>query len=506
MTDRDAEPRSASDGAKPKTRGPLGKLLLLAMVMLVLSVAFVALLPTILSTDGFRNTLVDGANESLGGAIEVDRLQFSWGGTQRIEGLRLWPEAVGRGEPLLSLPSAEFEMDILALVLSGPNVRAAIEGFDARLVVHPDGSTSLEDFLGVELGTAGDAPDAPDAPRGEPVEIAAPDLKADIALRGGRALLVDEASGLTTGVENLEITLVSEDYDAPLVLRVTADLRLGENRSPFELTATGLGDDGGWNVSFATSGLQPGPLTTPLVSAALPLLASMGGEPVSIAAPLDLSANLGGTSLEDVINGDLSALTGSLGLTLGDGQISGGLLGNLQSALSGLGGGGGGGGGLLDALGKAAGDKAGSLGALSGLDLSFHGFTGTLQLADGKASIADALWTGSDGTPKPLPIEGHMQLGSGLADSTLHYRIPWTALVPTSSAADLLKGQFLTLSGPLGAPAFDLGLQGALEGAAKGKLDQALEEKLGGNPLKDGKLDVGGLLDQALKKKQDKDD
>ena len=103
MTDRDPEPGKS---AQPKSRGPLGKLLLLAIVLLVLLVAFVALLPTILSTDGFRNTLVDGANESLGGAIEIDGLHFSWGGEQRIEGLRLWPEAVGRGEPLLSLPSA----------------------------------------------------------------------------------------------------------------------------------------------------------------------------------------------------------------------------------------------------------------------------------------------------------------------------------------------------------------------------------------------------------------
>ena len=502
MTDRDPEPGKS---AQPKSRGPLGKLLLLAIVLLVLLVAFVALLPTILSTDGFRNTLVDGANESLGGAIEIDGLHFSWGGEQRIEGLRLWPEAVGRGEPLLSLPSAGFEMDIMALITSGPDVRAAIEGFDARLVVHADGTTSLEDFLGVAMGSA--EPEAPGepAPRGEPLEIDAPAVKADIALRGGRALLVDEASGLTTGVENLAITLTSESFDAPLVLHVTADLRVGENRSPFELTARGLGrDDDGWSVSFATSGLQPGALTTPLVAAAFPLLSAGGGdEPFSIAAPLDLSGDIGGASLEAALNGDLSALTGSLGLTLGDGQITGGVLGNLQSSLSGLGGGGG---GILDALGKAAGDKAGGLGALSGLDLSFHGFSGTLELADGKASIADALWTGADGQARPLPIEGHMQLGTGLDDSTLHYRIPWAALVPSKSAADLLKGQYLTLSGPLGAPTFDLGLDDVVQDAAQSKLDQALEEKLGGNPLKDGKLDVGGLLDQALKKKQDKDE
>jgi hypothetical protein len=250
--------------------------------------------------------------------------------------------------------------------------------------------------------------------------------------------------------------------------------------------------------------LQPGALTTPLVAAAFPLLAAGGGdEPLSIAAPLDLSGQVSGSSLETALNGDLSALTGSLGVTLGDGQVSGGLLGKLRSTLSGLGGGKAG--GLLDALGKAGGEQAGALGALSAIDLSFHGFSGRLELAGGKASIADATWTGGDGVARPLPVEGHMQLGSGLVDSTLHYRIPWTALVPSGSASELLKGRYLALSGPLGAPAFDLGLDDVVQDAAKSKLDEAIQEKLGDGALKDGKLDMGGLLDQALKKKQKKE-
>jgi len=478
-----------SDAKEPKKRRPLGRVLRMVIGLVLVAVVLVALVPTILSSDRVRNSMVSEANRNLGGTVEIDDLSLGWTGEQGITGLRLWPGDPGATEALFELPSASFDMKILPLLSGNVALASQVTGFKARLVVHEDGSTSLEDFLGRTLRHA-----SPEEVAGKVggkvgkklprrVELDLPGLVADVRLTDGSALLVDESIGVTTGVENLQITATSKRYADPLVIDISADLRVGDTLAPFALRATALGDDQAWNLSLKTENLQPGSLTTPLLAAAFPLLAGESGSPVSIAAPLDLDITLGGDSLEDLLAGALDSLTGTAAIKLHDGGVSGGLFGKIQDALS-----------MAGAGGMQLPSGLSSLG--DGLSLDFHGFEGTLSIADGRVQVQNASLRNADGELRPFPIEGYASL-----DGTLHYKIPWTALIDSGKAAKYLTGRYLSIEGPFAAPTYDMGLSDLVEGAIQNELDdkldeakQELEQKLGdklGDELKDK---LGGLF------------
>ncbi len=489
----------------PPKRRPLRWLVRLAALLILLVGLLVAFVPTILSTDGFRNTLVDRANGSLAGTVEIDTLRFSWTEGQRIQGLSVWPGRAGEGQPLLRLPQAEFAMSFAPLLSGNLDVQAAVEGFAAQLVLHADGRTSLDDLLGTspEDPAADESDDEhSDSERTDgPATIAPLPLRADIALRGGSALVVDEKLGITTGVEGLAVDVTSADYDDPVELLVTGDTVLADERFPFELRASGLGaDEPGWSFSFRADGLSPGSATQPLLAAVFPLLAGADeDEPVRIDAPLDIDIELNGSSLQELAAGALSGVSGRVSITLGDGRVQGGLLGSIQSALTSLTQGGA---GLADTgLGPL---DLGALGDLSAaleerdLELDFHGLVGALSIGGGRIEIDQLALTGSDGENRPLPIEGHVQLAGTLTDSTLHYRIPWAGLLRSERVSEYFGDAALAIEGPLGAPRFDLGLdlRGAAEDAVQRRLDgelDKLQDKLGEKLGQD--IDLRGITD-----------
>jgi uncharacterized protein involved in outer membrane biogenesis len=472
-----------SDTKEAKQRRPLKRVLRVVIILVLVASVAVALMPTILSTDGFRNSMVSEANRNLGGTVEIDDLSLGWTGTQSIAGLTLWPGEPGETEPLFELPSASFNLEILPLLSGNVAIESEVTDFKLRLVVHEDGSTSLEDFLGRSLrnATPEEVADTVGGKVGERlprrVELDLPGLAADVRLTNGLALLVDERLGITTGVENLTITATSKRYSDPLVIDVTADLRVGEVRSPFTMRLSALGEDDAWDLSLKTEGLQPGSLTTPLLAAAFPLLAGDSGSPVNISAPMDLDLNLGGSSLEDLLAGALDSLTGNVVINLQEGGISGGLFGKLQDAL-----------GMAGAGGIELPSGLASMG--DALSLEFHGFAGTLAIADGRVTVNNASLRNARGESRPLPIEGYASL-----DGTLHYKIPWTALVSSAKAAKYLEDRYLSIEGPFAAPTYDMGLSDLVEGALKNELDnklgeaqEELKDKLGdklGDELKD---------------------
>jgi hypothetical protein len=263
---------------------------------------------------------------------------------------------------------------------------------------------------------------------------------------------------------------------------------MNDTRAPFTLSASALDPDtDDWSLSLTAQDLQPGSLTAPLLAAAFPLLAGDGsGAPVRIAAPLDVRLDLAGDSIEDALSGRLTGMTGGADLSLGDGQVQGGLLGRVQEALGGLG---------ASGIALPEGLSPG------GLDLSFHGFRGSIAIADARVTVREAALVGRDGQTRPLPIEGWASL-----DGTLHYRIPWTALIHGKHTA-LLEGRALSIEGHFSGPKFDLGLSGALEGALENAVQDTLQEKLKEKlgEQAGGELDLGGLLEQQFGKKKKKD-
>ncbi len=498
----------------------------MVLVLVILAVVLVALLPTILSTDNFRNRLVSDANERVGGTVELADLALSWSGEQSLAGLALWPGVAGAGDPLLALPEARFGLAILPLVSGNLDVTADLTGFESHVVLHRDGTTSVEDFLGVafggksgggERGGEGGGGGGTGGPELKPLP-----LKADIHLRDGTALLHDETRGLTTGVEAVGVAVTSARYADPVEIHVTARVRVGSATAPFELRASGLGaDDPRWSVALSTDGLEPGAVTGPMLAAVFPLLAAAGDEPVRISSPLSLDLDLSGPSLSEALAGRLAGVSGGLGVELGEGSITGTWLDGLASSLSGSGGSGLGGlgnlggfgelGGALGQLeGQGLGDVLGSLGSQLGGGnlLEFHGFSGRLVLDGALARIEGASLADGRGGGRPLPIEGALDLEA----MTLDYRIDWTSLIPSGKAKQLLGGRAMTIRGPVGAPVIDLGLDELLGGAIQAeldgrvseakdklssKLDEALDEKLGGK--------AGEKLDELLGDGQSED-
>lgn len=446
----------------------------MVLVLVVLAAIAVALLPTILSSAGLRNSLIAEANRRIGGTIELQGLETGW--TEKsITGLRLWPGEVDQGEPLLALPSAVVRVDWWPLLFGKLAVAGRIEGFDAHFVVHEDGSTNLEDFLGETLGGGAGGGGQGEGARGAPPRIELPPIWCDLSLVDGSALFVDEAAGLTTGVENLQILVRSAKYDDPIALTLSADLRVQDSRSPFALTAGAFGaDDPGWTVTVQAQRLQPGTLTAPLLAAAFPLLAGDGeGGAVTIEAPLDLDLALRGGSLQDALAGKLDGVKGEGAIALGAGAISGGLWGRLREAVA-----------ALRAGGAAGAD----------LDLDFHGFSAVVALEGGRLSLTRASLLDAEGGERLLPISGHATL-----DGTLHYTIPWSALLRGERAAQLVGARALAIEGPWTAPTLSLGLDGLLSDALAGELERRVDEAAGEAQKKlDEQLEkkLGGLLDK----------
>lgn len=448
----------------------------MVLVLAGLCVVAVALVPTILSTDAFRNSLLAAANRRLGGTVVLGELSLSLTGALRLAGLTLWPGEPGAGEPLLDVPRVEFEKDVLPVLLGRLVLRGRVDGFRARLVVHADGRTNVEDFLGL-APCAGGGPGAhgpgahePGAPRlpgrpGGPPRRMVQDLRAlwpatrcDVVLEDGSALLVDERLGTTSGVEDLSISLRSERYADPLELRVRASVLVDDARSPFELVARAFGDmEPRWELEVRAEGMPPGSLLGPLLAAACPLLAGDGsGAPVTVRAPIDLSLSLSGEDIDALLQDrEPAGLAGRIELRLGPGDANGAVLGRARAA--------------LDALaargvalappsaraGGAAGDAADA--ARTTPRLALQGFSAALVVRDDRVEIEHAVLLDAAGVARPLAVEGHADL-----DGRLHYRIAWPSLVPDAPA---LHGRALTIEGPWRAPRVENGLEDLLSAA-----------------------------------------
>lgn len=515
----------ASDTADAKPAPRKGRLFVrLILTLVVLFVALVAALPTILSSDFIRQRGLEGANGAVAGTIELDDMSLSWTDGQSLSGLRAWPRGAGDGEPLFSLPSASFDMAYLPVLSGTFDVTADVSGFDAQLVLREDGSTNIDEFLGAQRGgDAGGGEGGGGAPSDPPTLPDLP-LKADIQLRDGRAIVVDEALGITSGVEGLTVSITSPSASAPIDIDVGAQVRLQDSLAPFSLKAKALGaDDAGATLAITSSGLQPGAIGTPILAAAFPLLAGDGtGQPPRIEAPVDFDVDVTTPDLAKLLAGDVAGLKGSIGVELGDGKISGTVMSIVRGALDdlnvgGLGLGDGGltvGGfdvGALAAQTGAGSDALGKLGAaneaLQGLkSLEFRGFSSRLELDGALAKIADATLTTSDGETRPLPIEGQFDLQA----RTLDYRIPWSALLPSDrqEVAALLDGRAISIRGPVGQPAIELGLADVFEQGVQNALQSELD-KLQGRAQAEVDKAVGELekkADSKLKEALDKVD
>ncbi|MHC5211218.1 MAG: AsmA family protein [Planctomycetota bacterium] len=430
-------------------------MLRVVLVLFVLCVVATALVPTILSTAPFRNSLLSEANRVLGGSVELEDLSLTLTGLS-MAGLVLWPGDRGVGEPLLEIPRMESDKDILPLFLGRIAVRSRVEGFRARLEVDENGRTNLEDFLGVPVRdrrmlravtdgqlTLPRRRDGPPRRAVRDVRALWPDIACDISLADGSALLVDRRLGTTSGVEDLDISLKSARYADPLELRLCASVRVDETRSPFELVARAFGDmEPRWELELRAERLAPGSLTAPLLAAVCPLLAgNVDGTPVVVRAPLDLALDLSGTDVDVVLESrGAEGLSGRLDVRLGAGDVEGGVFGRAQA--------------LLDALAE----RGVELGETPPR-LALHGFVGTLIVSGEHLRIERASLLDATGAEHPLEVEGSADL-----DGLLHYRIPWTALVRGERAERLLQGRMLTIEGPWEAPRVESGLEDLLSG------------------------------------------
>ncbi|MED5329991.1 MAG: hypothetical protein VX916_01730 [Planctomycetota bacterium] len=441
------------------------------ILLLLLVVGGLAVVPTILSSDTFINGLLGQVNSQLSGTVEVKAFSTSWTGTTHVEGLTLWTGKSGEGTPLLTIPKSDFSFSLPGILAGRYDVDASIDGFAADIILHQDGSTNIEEFLGL--------PPLKSKTHG-PFKIPRIPIRVDIEMKNGQSVIHDKALGMDYGVEKLDMTAVSAAPNSLVEIDMSGELSMETSKAPFELHGKGLDpDDPTFEVHLTVDEFEPGPAIAPLLAVAFPLLANnSSGFLTQISAPVSWTLDIAGPDLDKVVAGKMDGLTGSIAVEIGAGDLSGGAWGAVQSVI---------------------GKPGPALGALSEIAqktplLAFHGFRGRLELTGEKAIVTEATLLHDDSGSSTLSVLGSFDLASQQFD----YRIPWDSLLHHETAQKIVAGRTLSITGPLDTPRIDLDL----DHLPKQILKVAVEEKIDKEVAKK-KEALGAKADKAIDDKLD---
>src|SRR5688572_21681605 len=114
------EPHASTSGSAPPPRRRVLRRVLIAGAVLLAAIAVgIAFLPAILSSDFAKRRVLAAARGRITGDIDARDLSFSWGGPQRIEGLRIGsPPGFPEGEDVLRIESLDLAGGLFGLALS----------------------------------------------------------------------------------------------------------------------------------------------------------------------------------------------------------------------------------------------------------------------------------------------------------------------------------------------------------------------------------------------------
>lgn len=160
---------------------------ILLLILLVMGGIFIALLPTLSSTDWGRKQIVNWVNYSIPGQIEISSLDLHWGKNQVIEGFLLKdPE----GKSVVEIEKFSTEATLWRLLSKSTRLGfTQIQDLNAAIVTDDKGWTNLQKALGV-------SPSAEALPI-TPSTIILSDVNADIYLFAHQHPLSADIKGLT---------------------------------------------------------------------------------------------------------------------------------------------------------------------------------------------------------------------------------------------------------------------------------------------------------------------
>ncbi len=133
-------------GPSPSSRLTVAKILggcivIAAFVLL----AFLALLPTIVSTTWAKTLMVDYVNSQIPGKIEIAKLRLGWLGPQEVQGFTLKD---AQGKEILSLQNASLQASLYTIIADPAAIGVLqLQALNAKLSADDQGNTNLEQAL-----------------------------------------------------------------------------------------------------------------------------------------------------------------------------------------------------------------------------------------------------------------------------------------------------------------------------------------------------------------------
>jgi len=283
--DPDPEPER-----RKRKAAPLKWAMRLALVLLFILGLVIAFLPGIASGGWAKARLLEAVNNAIQGHADVDRIQLSWFGAQRLRGVTLLdPDR----EPAAAFDSLRVEGSLFSLLAGGRNLgRIQLTGLDVRYLANADGKSNLHAALAPRRNAQppGRNPDDP-APRKKDQPFRIPFA---FQLHATDASLTLHAPGQEpTHASGLNLALDASTPGQPITVSLTSGVDQGtrQGRLEADLKITGYQPDRtldldnlGASGQLEITGLPPDGLDAMLGLDGL-IAAALGG-------PLNLTLNL----------------------------------------------------------------------------------------------------------------------------------------------------------------------------------------------------------------------
>jgi len=216
------------------------RVLIACAVLLGLVLVGVAFLPAILSSDFARSRMLAAARSRLTAEVDARDISFSWGGPQRIEGLRIGPPP-GFPDDVLRVESIDLAGGLIGLALSGDPLVLEVKEPVFNVRRNAKGELNLEALVAKPAGEPErprPEPEEPREPLPAPPEDRGPAFPRDVTLvlRGGTVTYRDELLEAASDVTGIEADL-SGKADA-LQLKAGARVSHPDASSPGKASIT----------------------------------------------------------------------------------------------------------------------------------------------------------------------------------------------------------------------------------------------------------------------------
>jgi hypothetical protein len=123
------------------------RLLYIMFILILLLGAILFFLPTLVSTEGFKQLLERRATLLLHRHVQLEKLDWTWSGGIELKGLKIDDDPDFSTRPIISVESLSLKTDLSQLLKTCLDFDLSIKGLNAELIRNPDGRTNLEALL-----------------------------------------------------------------------------------------------------------------------------------------------------------------------------------------------------------------------------------------------------------------------------------------------------------------------------------------------------------------------